>query len=155
MGGERRATDSAPARSRPRRPSESVLYRCVQAHLETWLVQCRDGHDDAGPVPAYVERATPGRCVPTAAGTRCELRDARESPASAASPSPAVTPHHPSFPSGPGRSRSATLPPTTRQCVGFPIRLNHRRLLEPIGNMPPAELEASYYQSTGHLPMAA
>jgi hypothetical protein len=56
MGGERRATDSVPARYRPRRPRESVLYRCVQAHLETWLVQCRDGHDDAGPVPAHVER---------------------------------------------------------------------------------------------------
>ena len=32
---------------------------------------------------------------------------------------------------------------------------NHRRLLEPIGNMPPAELEASYYHSTSQLPMAA
>src|SRR5512147_2117602 len=32
---------------------------------------------------------------------------------------------------------------------------NHRRLLEPIGNVPPAELEASYYQSTGQLPLAA
>jgi len=32
---------------------------------------------------------------------------------------------------------------------------NHRRLLEPIGNVPPAEFEASYYQSTGQLPMAA
>jgi putative transposase len=32
---------------------------------------------------------------------------------------------------------------------------NHRRLLESIGNIPPAELEASYYQSTGQLPMAA
>lgn len=32
---------------------------------------------------------------------------------------------------------------------------NHRRLLEPIGNVPPAELEASYYHSTGQLPMAA
>jgi putative transposase len=32
---------------------------------------------------------------------------------------------------------------------------NNRRLLEPIGNVPPAELEASYYQSTGQLPMAA
>jgi len=28
---------------------------------------------------------------------------------------------------------------------------NHRRLLEPIGNVPPAELEASYYQSTSQL----
>jgi transposase InsO family protein len=32
---------------------------------------------------------------------------------------------------------------------------NHRRLLEPIGNVPPAELEASYHQSTGQLPIAA
>jgi putative transposase len=32
---------------------------------------------------------------------------------------------------------------------------NHRRLLEPIGNVPPAELETSYYESTGRLPMAA
>ena len=32
---------------------------------------------------------------------------------------------------------------------------NHRRILEPIGNVPPAELEASYHQSTGQLPMAA
>jgi transposase InsO family protein len=31
----------------------------------------------------------------------------------------------------------------------------NRRLLEPIGNIPPAEREASYYQSTGQLPMAA
>ena len=32
---------------------------------------------------------------------------------------------------------------------------NHRRLLEPIGNVPPAELEAKYYLSTSQLPMAA
>jgi len=32
---------------------------------------------------------------------------------------------------------------------------NRRRLLEPIGNVPPAELEASYHQSTSQLPMAA
>ena len=32
---------------------------------------------------------------------------------------------------------------------------NHRRLLEPIGDVPPAELEAAYYQSTSQLPMAA
>ena len=31
---------------------------------------------------------------------------------------------------------------------------NHRRLLEPIGNVPPAEFEASYYHSTNQLPMA-
>ena len=32
---------------------------------------------------------------------------------------------------------------------------NHRRLLEPIGNVPPAEFEAAYHQSTSQLPMAA
>ena len=32
---------------------------------------------------------------------------------------------------------------------------NHRRLLEPIGHIPPAELEATYHQSTSQLPMAA
>jgi len=32
---------------------------------------------------------------------------------------------------------------------------NHRRLLEPIGNVPPAEFEALYHQSTGQLPIAA
>ena len=32
---------------------------------------------------------------------------------------------------------------------------NHRRLVEPIGNVPPAELEASYYHSASQLPMAA
>ena len=54
---ERRAAgDSATARYRPRRPSQSVLYRCVQQHLETWLAQCRDVHDDQWSVPEYVER---------------------------------------------------------------------------------------------------
>ena len=32
---------------------------------------------------------------------------------------------------------------------------NHRRLLEPIGNIPPAELEERYYQPTSQMPMAA
>jgi len=32
---------------------------------------------------------------------------------------------------------------------------NHRRLLEPIGDIPPAELEATYHRSMGQLPMAA
>ncbi len=32
---------------------------------------------------------------------------------------------------------------------------NNRRLLEPIGNVPPAEYEAQYHQSAGQLPMAA
>jgi transposase InsO family protein len=33
--------------------------------------------------------------------------------------------------------------------------VDHRRLLEPIGNVTPAEFEASYHQSMGQLPMAA
>jgi hypothetical protein len=49
---ERQAKASAPVRYRPRRANQSVLYRCVQEHLETWLAQCRDGYDDAGPVPS-------------------------------------------------------------------------------------------------------
>ena len=53
---ERRARESAPARYRPHRPSQSVLYRCVQEHLETWLVHCLEGHDDDGSVPEYIER---------------------------------------------------------------------------------------------------
>ena len=32
---------------------------------------------------------------------------------------------------------------------------NHRRRLEPIGNIPPAEDEATYHQSTSQVPMAA
>lgn len=32
---------------------------------------------------------------------------------------------------------------------------NHRRLFEPIGNVPPAELETTYHLSTSQLPMAA
>ncbi len=32
---------------------------------------------------------------------------------------------------------------------------NHRRLLEPIGNIPPAEAEAAYYAELEAMPMAA
>jgi transposase InsO family protein len=32
---------------------------------------------------------------------------------------------------------------------------NHRRLLEPIGNIPPAEAEARYYKQIAGVPMAA
>ena len=56
MDGACRARERAPRRYQPRRPSQSVLYRCVQEHLETWLAQCRDRDYDAGPVPACVER---------------------------------------------------------------------------------------------------
>jgi len=40
----------------------------------------------------------------------------------------------------------------TLEWVGW---FNHRRLLDPIGDVPPAELEASYYRATCQLPMAA
>ena len=53
---DRRAAERAPARYRPRCPSRSVLYRCVQEHLETWLAGCREGHDDEGSVRNYVQR---------------------------------------------------------------------------------------------------
>jgi putative transposase len=32
---------------------------------------------------------------------------------------------------------------------------NHRRLLEPIGNIPPAEAETNYYVAKDNIPMAA
>lgn len=32
---------------------------------------------------------------------------------------------------------------------------NHRRLLEPIGNIPPAEAEARHYAQTGHVAKTA
>jgi putative transposase len=32
---------------------------------------------------------------------------------------------------------------------------NHRRLLEPIGNIPPAEAEARYYAALDQMPLAA
>jgi putative transposase len=32
---------------------------------------------------------------------------------------------------------------------------NHRRLLEPIGNIPPAEAEARHYEQLNQLPMVA
>ena len=40
----------------------------------------------------------------------------------------------------------------TQQWVDW---FNHRRLLEPIGNIPPAEAEANYYQHTRELAMGA
>ena len=48
----------------------------------------------------------------------------------------------------------------TRQAVEFATlewvdRFNHRRLLEPIGNTPPAEAEARYYNQARSLPRAA
>ena len=56
MGVERRP-ESGPTQYRPRRPSQTVCYRCVQEHLATWLAQIRDGHEDDRLVSTYVERA--------------------------------------------------------------------------------------------------
>jgi len=55
--------------------------------------------------------------------------------------------HHP----GPWRNLDAVEYATLEWVDWF----NHRRLFEPIGNIPPAELEAAYYQSTSQLPIAA
>ncbi len=40
---------------RPRDPAETILYRVVQGHFETYLSLSSEGWDD-NPVPAYVER---------------------------------------------------------------------------------------------------
>ena len=56
MDGACQAREGAPGQYQPRRPSQSVLYRCVQQHPETSLAHSREGHDDDGPVPAHVER---------------------------------------------------------------------------------------------------
>ena len=48
MDGACRAREGAPGQYQPRRPSQSVLYRCVQQHLGTWLAHSREGHDDEG-----------------------------------------------------------------------------------------------------------
>jgi Transposase zinc-binding domain/Putative transposase len=45
-----------PAIYRRRRPAESVLYRVVQEHLETYLALARGGSLDTDPVPRFVER---------------------------------------------------------------------------------------------------
>ena len=52
---------------------------------------------------------------------------------------------------GPWRSLEA-VEFTTLEWVDW---FNHRRLLEPIGNMPPAEAEARYYAQLEELPIAA
>jgi hypothetical protein len=41
---------------RRRRPERTLLYRTVQAHLETWLALRRGEFDDGDAVPGYVER---------------------------------------------------------------------------------------------------
>ncbi len=52
---------------------------------------------------------------------------------------------------GPWRSLE-TVESATLEWVDW---FNHRRLLEPIGNIPPAEAEARYYAQTDHAAMAA
>jgi hypothetical protein len=49
------AQGCTPALYRPRDPANTVLYRVVQAHFETYLSLSSEGWDD-NPVPAYVER---------------------------------------------------------------------------------------------------
>jgi len=39
-----------------RRPEQTVLYRLVQQHLETYLALAREGDGDRHAVPGYVER---------------------------------------------------------------------------------------------------
>ena len=45
-----------PAAHSRRRPEQTVLYRIVQQHLETYLMLSREGDWDGHAVPAYVER---------------------------------------------------------------------------------------------------
>ena len=49
-------TPGACAVYRRRRPERTPLYQSVQGHLETYLALAREGHDDGGGVPHYVER---------------------------------------------------------------------------------------------------
>jgi len=69
MDGACQARERAPGRYQPRRPSESVLYRCIQQHLETWLAQCRDG------------TMTRGRCRRMWSGSSAVTWNAASSPA--------------------------------------------------------------------------
>jgi len=60
---------------RPRRPTETVLYRVVRSHLETFLAHARDSYE--APVPRYVEQELRGylRCGVFAHGfvrARCD-----------------------------------------------------------------------------------
>jgi len=45
-----------PAAYSRRRPEQTVLYRIVQQHLETYLMLAREGDWDGHAVPSYVER---------------------------------------------------------------------------------------------------
>jgi hypothetical protein len=36
--------------------NQSVLYRCIQEHFQTWLAHRREGPDDDGPMPAQRSR---------------------------------------------------------------------------------------------------
>jgi putative transposase len=55
------------------------------------------------------------------------------------------------LPAGPGQPAEAVEYATLEWVDWF----NHRRLLEPIGNVPPAEAEQRYYDMLDDVPMAA
>jgi len=75
-------------------------------------------------------RSTPGRRVPPAAGTHCELTGVRETPA----PRVLRAPQRPlinQLPIGPGRSRRIQLLPTTRRGVGVTVPYGRRSATSP------------------------
>ncbi len=56
LAGEQRGVEG-PALYRPREPAQTLLYRVVQEHLETYLSLARTAEDaDFDPVPRFVER---------------------------------------------------------------------------------------------------
>ncbi len=50
------AGKQCPTTYRPRRPAETVLYRVVQQHFETWLMLATQSGLDYNAVPKYVEQ---------------------------------------------------------------------------------------------------
>jgi len=65
-----------PICNRARRVQHNVLYRTVQQHLETWLAQCREGHDDEWSVPEHA-KANPSAdlLAKLAAALGCDMDD--------------------------------------------------------------------------------
>jgi len=126
MDGARQARKRAPGRYPPRRPSESVLYRCVQEHLETWLAQCRDGRCGNGRFPCPSACATSCSAMPISRVRRCASSCARWSPACARRGTGSCLPP-------PARPPTAALAATpTRKChdqrAQQPLATANRRL---------------------------